>query len=57
MTKLLTEFPDVFPEDLPDSLPPKREIAHEIRLKDSTQDPPFRQCYKLSQAEMKELQE
>ena len=48
MTELLTKFPDVFPEDLPNSLPPRREVAHEIRLKDPTQDPPFRQCYKLS---------
>lgn len=54
VTKLLTDFKDIFPENLPNKLPPRRTLDHAIDLIPGA-IPPSRPIYRLSQIEMDEL--
>jgi transposase InsO family protein len=51
---LLKEFSDVFPKDLPKELPPKRDVFHTIPLENGAK-PPFRPMYRVSPAELREI--
>ncbi|CAI7792914.1 unnamed protein product, partial [Closterium sp. NIES-53] len=53
--KVLTDFQDVFPSDLPAGLPPKHSVDHRIVLRPGS-EPPVRATYRMSAAEMKEVQ-
>jgi hypothetical protein len=55
LQKLLTEFQDVFPEELPNELPPDRGVHHTIPLEENAK-PPFRPLYRVSPAELKEIE-
>jgi hypothetical protein len=52
---LLQEFADVFPDELPAGLPPHRNVGHSIPT-EAEAPPPFRPLYRLSPAEMEEVQ-
>ncbi|CAI5485183.1 unnamed protein product [Closterium sp. Yama58-4] len=53
--KVLSDFQDVFPSDLPTGLPPKRSVDHRIVLQPGS-EPPVRATYRMSAAELKEVQ-
>ena len=52
---LLRKYQDVFPATLPDGLPPERSMFHTIPLEEGAK-PPFRRAYRLSPAEMREVE-
>ena len=56
VSKLLTEFRDVFPESLPKGLPPERFIEHTIKLQPGAQ-PTFQNHRRLSPRDLDELRE
>jgi hypothetical protein len=55
LQELLNEFKDVFPDDLPNELPPDRGAHHTIPLEENAK-PPFRPLYRVSPAELKEIE-
>ncbi len=52
---LLHEFQDVFPDELPSGLPPDRGVHHTIPVEPGAK-PPFQRMYRVSPAELKEVQ-
>ena len=54
LSGILEEYGDVFPEKLPYGPPPKRMIDHEIEVVPGS-EPPHKNPYRLSNAEMEEL--
>jgi hypothetical protein len=52
---LIGEFSEVFQDPLPDGLPPMRKEVHSIPT-ESGHPPPFRQMYRLSPFEYRELE-
>jgi hypothetical protein len=52
---LLEEYKDVFPAELPKGLPPARDVKHTIPLEEGSV-PPFRGMYRVSPAELKEIE-
>jgi hypothetical protein len=55
LQSLLEEYKDVFPAELPKGLPPARDVKHTIPLEEGSV-PPFRGMYRVSPAELKEIE-
>jgi hypothetical protein len=55
VSNLIGEFSEVFQDPLPDGLPPMRKEVHKIPT-ESGHPPPFRQIYRLSPLECRELE-
>jgi hypothetical protein len=55
VTELVSEFSDVFQDPLPVGLPPERSEGHSIPTEPG-HPPPFRQMYRLSPLEYRELE-